>query len=327
MILTCPECTTSYEAPTELLGSTGRKVKCHKCSHIWLAIPDENVEAPREIFEIDDTDESLLDGEGDEGSNDIDLDDLIARSSEPADEAEADEAEVNEAEADKAEADEAEANEAEANEAVSTESADSSELEMMVGDETPDFDNEAEPEEESEVIDSSSDDPDHIEDVESIAAARRSLNQTFSGNLKFPVAKIRQIGMIAAALVLLLGGLYAFRYQVVSVAPGSSRLYALFGLDINLRGLEFREIVYAREFEDGVPVLAVRGEIINVTDAPVLLPTIRFSLRDSGAQEVYHWTGSAGPDLLAPSGVVPFESRLASPPVGAQEILVRFAGR
>lgn len=307
MILTCPECTTSYEAPSELLGPTGRKVKCHKCSHIWLAMPDENAGNSEAVEEVEATpsepDASVV-------GDDFDLDDLEVRSTDTVDEPEP-------------------------GEEAPTGEADNPDLDTMSDEEASDFGDELESDDGAEdgepdageIIEIDPGDQGSIEDVESIASVSRSLNQGSSENLRFPIARIRKFGAIAAALVLLLGGLYTFRYQVVRFAPGSAMLYGFAGFEVNLRGLEFRDIVYAREFEDGIPVLAVRGEIVNVTENPVMLPTIRFSLRDSRAQEVYHWTGSAGPDLLAPSGVVPFESRLASPPVGAQEILVRFAGR
>jgi predicted Zn finger-like uncharacterized protein len=40
MILTCPECATSYHVDDARVPSTGRRVRCSSCGHRWLAGPD-----------------------------------------------------------------------------------------------------------------------------------------------------------------------------------------------------------------------------------------------------------------------------------------------
>src|SRR6185369_4992127 len=35
MRITCPNCTASFELPTELLGRKGRALKCASCGHSW----------------------------------------------------------------------------------------------------------------------------------------------------------------------------------------------------------------------------------------------------------------------------------------------------
>ena len=39
MIISCPNCTARFNLNAELLGETGRKVKCAKCAHRWFAKP------------------------------------------------------------------------------------------------------------------------------------------------------------------------------------------------------------------------------------------------------------------------------------------------
>ena len=36
MIIKCPQCSTGFAIKEELLPQEGRKVKCSKCSHVWL---------------------------------------------------------------------------------------------------------------------------------------------------------------------------------------------------------------------------------------------------------------------------------------------------
>ena len=46
MIITCPGCGASFNVDRDALGATGRTVRCSKCSHQWLAMPDA---APMEL--------------------------------------------------------------------------------------------------------------------------------------------------------------------------------------------------------------------------------------------------------------------------------------
>jgi predicted Zn finger-like uncharacterized protein len=48
MILTCPECATSYFVDDSRIPAHGRRVKCTSCSHRWMAGPDGPIaELPR----------------------------------------------------------------------------------------------------------------------------------------------------------------------------------------------------------------------------------------------------------------------------------------
>jgi predicted Zn finger-like uncharacterized protein len=40
MIISCPSCGASFNVKAEALGSSGRNVKCSKCTHQWHALPD-----------------------------------------------------------------------------------------------------------------------------------------------------------------------------------------------------------------------------------------------------------------------------------------------
>ncbi len=46
MILTCPSCSAKFVVKAELIGTTGRKVRCAKCKHDWFQEPaDESIAA------------------------------------------------------------------------------------------------------------------------------------------------------------------------------------------------------------------------------------------------------------------------------------------
>ena len=46
MIISCPNCTSRFNLNAELLGETGRNVKCAKCAHRWFAAPAAEYAAP-----------------------------------------------------------------------------------------------------------------------------------------------------------------------------------------------------------------------------------------------------------------------------------------
>ena len=57
------------------------------------------------------------------------------------------------------------------------------------------------------------------------------------------------------------------------------------------------------------------------------MPRLRFSIRDDKEVELYSWTAVAARNELASGAVLPFKTRLASPPAGGQSVAVRFLRR
>ncbi len=50
MILTCPECSTRYQADAAKFPPAGRDVRCAKCGHVWRQNPPEPEIEPANIF-------------------------------------------------------------------------------------------------------------------------------------------------------------------------------------------------------------------------------------------------------------------------------------
>lgn len=138
---------------------------------------------------------------------------------------------------------------------------------------------------------------------------------------------IRTVALCLFVMVGLAVGLLSTRHAVVSVLPGTARLYAAVGYPVNLRGLAFRNIVFERDVEGGIPVLLVRGEVVNITQSPQVVPRIRLALRDRHDVEIYRWTASVSEQRIQPSGHVPFSTRLITPPDAAASLEVRFVSR
>lgn len=86
--------------------------------------------------------------------------------------------------------------------------------------------------------------------------------------------------------LLLLGGIGAGGYfakdQVIEMWPPIAKVYDMVGLDVPHvgEGLDIRELPPTREDEDGVDVLVVRAEIVNVSEEPRALPYLLIELLD-----------------------------------------------
>jgi predicted Zn finger-like uncharacterized protein len=123
------------------------------------------------------------------------------------------------------------------------------------------------------------------------------------------------------ALVL---ALMIWRADVVRLLPQTATFYKMVGLEVNLRGLAFKDIKVTNETVDGKPVLVIEGTIIGESRKPVELPRLRFSVRDAQGAEIYAWNAVLEQPVLNPGERAHFKSRLASPPPEGRNIDVRF---
>jgi predicted Zn finger-like uncharacterized protein len=131
------------------------------------------------------------------------------------------------------------------------------------------------------------------------------------------------------ALIVLVAGLggatVKYRESIASLWPQTATFYAALGMKVNLRGLEFQGIAYRDRIENGEAVLAISGQLVNVTAHALPVPPIRVSLSDKERRELYHWTFDSGVATLAPGARSSFMTRLASPPHEARNVEIRFA--
>ena len=118
---------------------------------------------------------------------------------------------------------------------------------------------------------------------------------------------------------------YQYRVEIVRGWPQAATLYNLFGVEVNSAGLEFRDITYAFENQEGLSILAVRGTVVNVTDQPLPIPRVRISLLNDAGEELYGWTVVLTETRLEPGATTEFLTRLSSPPPGSTNIGVTFA--
>jgi hypothetical protein len=127
-----------------------------------------------------------------------------------------------------------------------------------------------------------------------------------------------------AAMGALLLALVIWRGDIVRLLPQTATFYRMVGLEVNLRGLAFKDIKITNETVEGKPVLVIEGMIVGQTQRPVELPRLRFSVRDEQGAEIYAWNAVLEQPVLKPGERAYFKSRLASPPPEGRNIDVRF---
>jgi hypothetical protein len=101
----------------------------------------------------------------------------------------------------------------------------------------------------------------------------------------------------------------------------------LVGLEINLRGLAFKDVKLSSETVDGKQVLVIEGVIVGQGKKALDIPRLRFAVRDAQGAEIYAWNAVLEQTVLQPGERAFFRSRLASPPPEGRNIDVRFFNR
>jgi predicted Zn finger-like uncharacterized protein len=134
-------------------------------------------------------------------------------------------------------------------------------------------------------------------------------------------------GWIAFLAILGIIGLTAlrFRQEIATLWPQSASIFAAVGVEVSPRGIEFEHVSYNRLTEDGRPVLAVTGEIVNTSPRELSIPPILVTITDQNRQELYHWNYTPDAATLHPGQSITFLTRLPNPPDGTRHIEVRFA--
>jgi predicted Zn finger-like uncharacterized protein len=141
---------------------------------------------------------------------------------------------------------------------------------------------------------------------------------------RIPFMPIVGLPTACAAMGALLLALVIWRADVVRLLPQTATFYRMVRLDVNLRGLAFKDIKISNETVEGKPVLVIEGVIVGETRKPVELPRLRFSVRDAQGAEIYAWNAVLEQAVLQPGERAFFKSRLASPPPEGRNIDVRF---
>jgi hypothetical protein len=131
---------------------------------------------------------------------------------------------------------------------------------------------------------------------------------------------------LAVALTIV-GGMATIgaRDKIVPLAPITARAYEAIGLPVNLRGLAFNDVRTNLIDAEGRRVLTIEGAVVNLRGQKNEVPDMRIAVRDADGHEIYAWTTRPPKPALEAREETAFRLRLASPPPGAREVMVRFA--
>jgi hypothetical protein len=134
------------------------------------------------------------------------------------------------------------------------------------------------------------------------------------------------VGLVLVGLVIVATTVIAARAAIVSVAPATEAIYAAAGLPVNLRGLQIAGVrATVTQESEGQGELVVTGEIANLRDCETFAPKLRLILRGQDGRELYAWTARGPKASLGARERIPFRARLAAPPAGVRQVLVKFA--
>ena len=284
MHIVCPHCTTSYAINPATLGPAGRTVRCSRCKETWLARSEDAIEMAAAM-------PAAMPNS--------------AQSAPPA--------------ADDAAAEwEALAHEEEGQDAPVVDSPSISAGWPAEGEGS-------QPSADSDWPSAARQDGEDHAEVP-ITTHRHRLARLFRlpSLPRIPFMPSFGLPTACAAMGALILALMIWRADVVRLLPQTAVFYKMVGLEVNLRGLAFKDIKVSNEIVDGKPVLVIEGTIIGETKKPVELPRLRFSVRDAQGTEIYAWNAVLEQPVLKPGERAYFKSRLASPPPEGRNIDVRF---
>jgi predicted Zn finger-like uncharacterized protein len=288
MHIVCPHCTTSYAINPATLGAGGRTVRCSRCKETWLARPEDAIELAEAA--------------------------PAAMSSPPPGRAQSSQAAADDTAAEW----EAMAREDEAQDTPVVDSPSISAGWPAEGDGTPQGGG-------SDWPSAARRDAEDHEEIP-VTTHRERLARLFRLPSLPRISFLPAVGLptACAAMGALVLALMIWRSDVVRLLPQTATFYKMVGLEVNLRGLAFKDVKVSNETVDGKPVLVIEGVIVGETKKPVELPRLRFSVRDAQGTEIYAWNAVLEQPVLKPGERTYFKSRLASPPPEGRNIDVRF---
>ncbi len=152
--------------------------------------------------------------------------------------------------------------------------------------------------------------------------------------------------LIAVVSAVVTGGIF-YRNQITHAWPPAQKLYRVLGLSLEPVAaqapepaapvqpkpaappttLDFRNIRPERDLSGpGAPALVIRGEIVNPSTRSQAIPKIFGTLMDDNGQVLHEWQFTASRTVLAPGGVLPFETRIEQAPPEASNLRLKFEG-
>lgn len=134
--------------------------------------------------------------------------------------------------------------------------------------------------------------------------------------------------LVGVAIIAAVWGLIVERDYITKLWPPAAKLYTMIGYGpaVAGTGLELRKVTPSRGMENGTPILAVDGEVVNISTVVRDVPKLRVALRDGNDHELQVWTTSVTDQRLLPGASIPFHTTITQPAEAATGVVVSFAG-
>jgi len=134
--------------------------------------------------------------------------------------------------------------------------------------------------------------------------------------------------IIALVFVLLIGGLVAgtffFKDELVAKVPQLNDVFKMIGFHQVGAGLQIQRVEHARESDQGLEVLVVRGQVENVADGPRPVPVLRAILFDAEGEPIQQTDAAPLKSELKKGEKMSFKIRVREPSPLSRRITVTF---
>lgn len=163
-------------------------------------------------------------------------------------------------------------------------------------------------------------------DARRLAEAARLARERHLADRRRRRASLRGWAILATACAVPLALAVAFPDSVTRAAPAAVRLYGLAGIEVNAFGFVVRDATSELQLRSGSPLLAVRGQVVNISKSARKVPALRFVLRDGKGKETYAWTlDGVGSRSLEAGEATSFLTRVTAPPPHIRDVEISFA--
>jgi predicted Zn finger-like uncharacterized protein len=162
---------------------------------------------------------------------------------------------------------------------------------------------------------------------EKIAMKRKAmLRRQYILHRNLPQARLRR-GVIMVSTILLMtiiGGALVLRDNLVRGVPDLAGLYSAVGININVLGLEFRDVNTLKFLRDGVVVMQISAMLENISSTQVPVPPVLVSLDDDQGRTLYSWRVTPSVSFMGKGEWVTFSTELAAPPLDVTSVNLTF---
>jgi len=351
MIISCPNCSTTYHVDNAILGLQGKSVRCSKCEQQWHQLPVQSAPV-RQPLALNVSQPDATSGTIEPGllqaQIQAQLNAMVAmgqipqlphsQSTNPVSQ--------NANQSDLASEPDPDINkesnsEPERNQEVETEDPPTKEeLDEMFGEDEPETfgslveDSKDTNEEEAEGIKNLDDIPEPDPIPESLMSMdsfdEDDDDEDYDEEDDDDTSSGKSIGLIIGifSLVLIVGialGGFFYRDLVQEIIPQTKPIYKIIGLGENLgAGLAIEDVRSQREQNEGNDTLAVSGKVVNISKKIRKIPEIRISLFNADKKEINFIKVTPENSEIQPGEKLDFNGTLPVPDATAKKLEVTF---